>query len=51
MKFNLTVEKLEEVHGIKDDVESKSLIIDEIVNSIISPYCKDLDKYVLDKYL
>ena len=46
MKFNLTDEKLEEVHGIKDDVESKSLIIDEIVNSIISPYCKDLDKYV-----
>ena len=47
MKFNLTDEELDEIHDIKEDVESKSLIIDEIVNGIIQPYCKDLDKYVL----
>lgn len=51
MKFNLTDEELDEIHDIKDDVESKSTIIDEIVDSIIKPYCKDLDKYVLDKYI
>ena len=47
MKFNLTDEELDEIHDIKDDVESKSLIIDEIVNGIIQPYCKDLDNYVV----
>ena len=46
MKFNLTDEELDVIHDIKEDVESKSLIIDEIVNGIIQPYCKDLDKYV-----
>jgi len=47
MKFNLTDEELDEIHDIKADVEGKSTIIDEIVGSIIQPYCKDLDKYVL----
>ena len=47
MKFNLTDEELDEIHNIKEDVEGKSTIIDEIVNSIIQPYCKDLDNYVL----
>ena len=47
MRFNLTDEELDEIHDIKDDVEGKSAIIDEIVNGIIQPYCKDLDKYVL----
>lgn len=46
MKFNLTDEELDELHDIKDDVEGKSIIIDEIVDSIIQPYCKDLDNYV-----
>ncbi len=46
MKFNLTDEELDEINDIKEDVESKSLIIDEIVNGIIRPYCKDLDNYV-----
>lgn len=46
MKFNLTDEELDEIHDIKDDVEAKSRIIDEIVYAIISPYCKDLDRYV-----
>ncbi len=46
MKFNLTDEELDEIHDTKDDVEGKSIIIDEIVASIIQPYCKDLDNYV-----
>ena len=46
MKFNITDEELDEIHDIKEDVECKSKIIDEIVNGIIQPYCKDLDKYV-----
>lgn len=46
MKFNLTDEELDEIHDIKDDVEEKSKIIDEIVAGIIQPYCKDLDAYV-----
>lgn len=47
MKFNLTDEELDEIHDIKDDVEGKSKVIDEIVDGIIQPYCKDLDNYVL----
>ena len=47
MKFNLTDEELDHIHDIKDDVEGKSKVIDEIVNGIIAPYCKDLDNYVL----
>lgn len=46
MKFNLTDEELEEINKIQEDVEDKSKIIDDIVYDIISPYCKDLDKYV-----
>lgn len=46
MKFNLTDEELDEIHDIKDGVEGKSIVIDDIVNGIIQPYCKDLDKYV-----
>lgn len=47
MKFNLTDEELDEIHDIKDTVEANSKTIDNIVDSIIQPYCKDLDKYVL----
>ena len=47
MKFNLKKEDLTHVLDVKDDVEEKSAVIDDIVNSIIQPYCKDLDKYVL----
>ena len=47
MRFNLTDEELDEIHDIKDDVEGKSHVLDEIVNGIIQPYCKDLDNYVL----
>lgn len=46
MKFNLTDEELNEIHDIKDTVEAHSKTIDEIVNNIIQPYCKDLDNYV-----
>lgn len=46
MRFDISDESLDAIHDIKDSVEAKSGIIDEIVNNIISPYCKDLDKYV-----
>lgn len=46
MKFNLTDEELDEILDVKDDVEEKSKVIDTIVEGIILPYCKDLDKYV-----
>lgn len=46
MKFNLTDEELDNIYDIKDTVESHSKTIDEIVNGIIRPYCKDLDNYV-----
>ena len=47
MRFNLTDEELDAVHDIKDKVEGNSSIIDDIVDNIIKPYCKDLDNYVL----
>lgn len=47
MKFNLTDEELGDIKNIKENVEGNSKVIDEIVNGIISPYCKDLDRYVL----
>ena len=37
---------VEKVKNIKLHVEDNSKIIDDIVLSIITPYCKDLDKYV-----
>ena len=46
MRFNLTYEQLDNVLDIKDGVEEKSKVIDEIVEGIISPYCKDLDNYI-----
>lgn len=46
MKFNLSDEELGRVHDIQDRVEDYSKTIDEIVNNIIKPYCKDLDNYV-----
>jgi hypothetical protein len=47
MKFNLTKDDLAHVLDVKEDVEEKSVVIDQIVNDIIQPYCSDLDKYVL----
>lgn len=37
---------MKDYEGIKSNVENNSKVIDEIVNTIIQPYCKDLDKYV-----
>ena len=47
MKFNLSAGELANIEEIKIKVEEHSKTIDEIVNGIISPYCKDLDNYVL----
>lgn len=38
--------KLDAVEKIQQHVESNSRSIDNIVQSIINPYCKDLDRYV-----
>lgn len=38
--------KTEEIENICNKVDLNSAQIEEIVNSIIEPYCKDLDKYV-----
>lgn len=47
MRLTFTSEDLKELSGIQSRVEDNSKHIDQIVNEIISPYCKDLDKYVL----
>lgn len=47
MKFNLTEDVLQNISDTQDNVEAYSKSIDEIVNNIIQPYCKDLDRYVL----
>ena len=46
MKFNLTDDVIKNISDTQDNVEAYSKSIDEIVNGIIQPYCKDLDKYV-----
>jgi hypothetical protein len=35
------------VSGVQNKVENHSTIITDIVNEIIEPYCKDLDRYVM----
>lgn len=35
------------VSGVQTKVENHSTIITDIVNEIIEPYCKDLDRYVM----
>ena len=47
MNFQLTEIEQEQVSELKTRVESNSRQLDEIVNGIIQPYCKDLDRYVL----
>ena len=46
MKFELQEMTDGRISSIKDRVENNSRQIDEIVEGIIQPYCKDLDKYV-----
>ena len=37
---------IDKVRSVKLHVEDNSKVIDSIVNDIINPYCKDLDRYV-----
>lgn len=46
MKLEINEEVKKEQELLRDNVEQDSKSIDEIVNMIIKPYCKDLDKYV-----
>lgn len=46
MKFNLSEEELVSINDIQEKVEVNGRVIDDIVYDIISPYCRDLDKYV-----
>ena len=44
MKFNITDE--DSLTKIQENIESNAGALDTIVNEIIAPYCRDLDKYV-----
>ena len=44
MKFNITNE--DSLTKIQENIESNAGALDTIVNDIIAPYCRDLDKYV-----
>ncbi len=46
MKFNITDENASSLTKIQENIESNAGALDTIVNEIISPYCRDLDKYV-----
>lgn len=39
--------RIAEIKGIQLRVENNSEILDNVVNGIVKPYCKDLDDYVL----
>lgn len=46
MKFNITDENASSLTKIQENIESNAGALDSIVNEIIAPYCRDLDKYV-----
>ena len=46
MKFNITDENASSLTKIQENIESNAGALDNIVNEIIAPYCRDLDKYV-----
>ena len=46
MKFELQDVSEESIHKLENRVEQNSRQLDEIVNGIIQPYCRDLDRYV-----
>ena len=46
MKFNITDENAGSLTKIQENIESNAGTLDRIVDEIISPYCRDLDKYV-----
>lgn len=45
--MTLSKDELKEIQGIKYNVEQHSKTLDKIVDDIIQPYCKDLDKYIV----
>lgn len=46
MKANIDKDTQNTQKSLRDNVEENSNVIADIVNTIIQPYCKDLDKYV-----
>jgi len=46
MKFELQNVTSEHINKLEHRVESNSQQLDKIVDAIIQPYCKDLDRYV-----
>lgn len=46
MKFKIDEKEMKKVLGIKEQVEDNSKTIEKLVDDIIQPYCRDLDKYV-----
>ena len=46
MKFNITDENASSLTKIQENIESNAGALDRIVDEIIAPYCRDLDKYV-----
>ena len=45
-RYELQETSQQEIEETREHVEVNSAQLDEIVNQIIQPYCKDLDKYV-----
>ena len=46
MKFNITDKNASSLTKIQENIESNAGALDRIVDEIIAPYCRDLDKYV-----
>lgn len=46
MKFELDKDDMKEIQGIKFRIENHAESLENVVNEIIVPYCKDLDNYV-----
>jgi len=47
LKLNFEEMGLDKINELQDKIENNSEQIQEIIDSIIQPYCKDLDRYVL----
>jgi len=46
MKFELDKDDMKEIQGIKFRIENHAKSLENVVDEIIVPYCKDLDNYV-----
>lgn len=46
MKFELQSVSQESIERLKNRIEGNSVQLESVVQSIIKPYCEDLDKYV-----